>query len=90
VACHNRPALLADPVDAEQDRRAEGDDVGRRGAVLHAGAGDPVAQAQDPGLQMRLLVLGVVVLGVLLEIAPFARGLDALGERAPGRALELA
>ena len=46
-------------------------------------------QAQDLRLQVRLGVLGVVVLGVLLEVAPRARGLDPLGHLAAALALEL-
>ena len=37
---------------------------------------------------MGLLVLGVVVLAVLLQIAPFARRLDASGDVAPPLTLE--
>ena len=47
-----------------------------------------LAQARDLRLQVRLLVLGVVVLAVLLQIAPFARRLDPLGDLAPAVALE--
>ena len=48
-----------------------------------------LADAEDLRLQVRLVVLGVVVLGVLLEIAPLARGLDALGDLPPGDGLQL-
>src|SRR5665213_4420795 len=50
--------------------------------------GDLLAQTRDLGLEVRLLVLGVVVLAVLLQIAPFARGLDPFGDVTAPRALE--
>ena len=52
------------------------------------GQRDAFAQARDLRLQVGLLVLGVVVLAVLLEVPPFARGLDALGDLTPPLALK--
>ena len=57
--------------------------------LAHLGGEQLLADAQDLRLQVRLVVLGVVVLGVLLEVAPLARGLDALGDLAAGDGLEL-
>src|ERR671911_419258 len=48
-----------------------------------------LAQLEDARLEHRLALLGVVVLGVLLEVAPLAGGPDALGDLAPAVALEL-
>jgi len=46
-------------------------------------------QALDPGLEMGLVLLGDVVVGVLLQIAELAGGLDPFRHRRAGRALEL-
>jgi leucyl aminopeptidase (aminopeptidase T) len=58
-------------------RRAEGDDVALRRRLDHARVAQALGQAGDLGLQVRLVLLGDVVLGVLLEIAELACGLDA-------------
>ena len=49
----------------------------------------PLAQALDPGLEVRLVLLGDVVLGVLLEVALLAGGLDPRRHRLPPRPFEL-
>ena len=52
----------------------------------------PLLELSDPLLEQRLLVLGVVVLGVLHDVAELARLLDPLGNLAPlrgGQVLEL-
>ncbi len=51
--------------------------------------GDLLAQPRDLRLEVGLLVLGVVVLAVLLQIAPLARGLDPLGDLPAPLPLEL-
>ena len=51
--------------------------------LLHLGVEELVAQREDARLEQRLGVLGVVVLGVLLQVTPLARGLDALGDLLP-------
>ena len=61
---------------------------GGGGAVLHVRAQQLLPQRGDARLEVRLLVLGVVVLGVLLEVAPLARGLDAVGDLASALRLE--
>ena len=45
-------------------------------------AAQPLLELGDPLLEQRLLVLGVVVLGVLGDVAELARFLDALGDLA--------
>src|SRR3954451_8059143 len=73
---------------AHSDSGAECDDVGRWSRLLHVGAHELVAEGEDLGLEERLGVLGVVVLGVLLEVAELAGGLDALGDFAAAFAFE--
>ena len=46
-------------------------------------AAQPLLELGDPLLEQRLLVLGVVVLGVLGDVAELARLLDPLGDLAP-------
>jgi hypothetical protein len=59
------------------DDRAELDLVGaERLLVDHGGAAQPLFELGDPALQQRLFVLGVVVLGVLGDVAELARFLD--------------
>ena len=73
--------------------RADLHDVG--GEVLgldHRRHAQLLLQLRDPALEHRLLVLGVVVLGVLGDVAELARLLDALGDLAAlrrGEQLEL-
>ena len=43
-------------------------------------AAEPLLELRDPLLEHGLLVLGVVVLGVLGDVAELARLLDALGD----------
>ena len=60
--------------------------------VDHRGAAQPLLELGDPLLEHRLLVLGVVVLGVLRDVAELARLLDPLGDLAAlvgGQVLEL-
>ena len=84
------PGVLHAVLVAHHHGGAEADRPQRPGASSTMTAvGDLLAQPRDLRLQMRLLVLGVVVLAVLLQIAPFASGLDALGDLAPALALEL-
>jgi hypothetical protein len=45
----------------------------------HPGVLQPVLEQRDAGLEVGLLVLGVVVLGVLRDVAELARDPDALG-----------
>src|SRR3954451_9532725 len=52
-------------------------------------AGQPLAQLEDLRLEERLLVLGVVVLGVLLEVAEVTRDLDPLRDLLAARVLEV-
>jgi hypothetical protein len=66
----------------------QGDLVSAAG-LDHDRAAAQLAQPLDLRLQVRLGVLGVVVLGVLLEVAEVARRLDALRDRAATRGLEL-
>ena len=66
------------------DDRAELDLVGaERLLVDHGGAAQPLFELGDPLLEQRLLVLGVVVLGVLGDVAELARLLDPLRDLAP-------
>ena len=51
--------------------------------VDHGRAPQPLLELRDPLLEHRLLVLGVVVLGVLGDVAELARLLDPLGDLAP-------
>ena len=51
--------------------------------VDHGGAAQPLFELGDPPLEQRLLVLGVVVLGVLGDVAELARLLDPLRDLAP-------
>ena len=50
--------------------------------VDHGRAAQPLLELGDPLLEQRLLVLGVVVLGVLRDVAELARLLDPLGDLA--------
>src|SRR3954451_6719204 len=52
-------------------------------------AGQPLTQLEDLRLEERLLVLGVVVFGVLLEVAEVTRGLDPLRDLLAARVLEV-
>ena len=75
---------------ADHHGRAEAHHAAGRAALLHDHrARDLLAQPRDLRLQVRLFVLGVVVLAVLLQIAPLARGFDPLGDLAAALALEL-
>src|SRR3954447_2062226 len=73
------------------DDRAEDDLVGAdRLLVDHLGAAQFLLQLGDPSLEQRLFVLGVVVFGVLGDVAEFARLLDPGRDLAPfGRREEL-
>ena len=62
--------------------------VVRRG-LDHDRVAQPLPQALDPRLEVRLVVLGDVVLGVLLEVAELARREEAFAHRAPPVGLEL-
>ena len=80
------PRLLVFDVDDG----AEGDLVGAdRLLVDHGGAAQPLFELRDPALEQRLLVLGVVVLGVLGDVAEVARLLDPRGHLAPFHGREM-
>ena len=64
------------------------DDVGMSPCLDHRVA-DLVAQPSDPRLEVRLVLLGGVILAVLLEVAPLACGLDPRRDGAAALALEL-
>src|SRR5207253_7599205 len=71
----------------------EGDHSGAPGAALRSlldddSRRDLLAQAPDLRLQVRLVVLRRVVLGVLAQVAPFARRADLLGDLAAAVVLE--
>ena len=67
---------------------AEGE--GRRRIRLgHDRIRESLAQALDPRLEVRLVVLGDVVLGVLLQVSELARGLDPRRHLRARRPLEL-
>ena len=66
------------------DGHAHADDVGVHVLVVdHAGAAELVLEVADLLLEHGLLVLGVVVLGVLGDVAELASLLDPLGHLAP-------
>jgi len=90
VRADDPPGLLDAVLVPYEHRRAEADQPagGLRRLLDDHGGGDLLAQAGDLRLQVRLLVLGVVILAVLLQIAPLACGLDPLGHLAPAVALE--
>ena len=71
--------LLVLDVDPDADRDHVGVDVL---LVDHGGAAHPLLELGDPLLEQRLLVLGVVVLGVLHDVAELASLLDPLGNLA--------
>jgi hypothetical protein len=56
---------------------AEGDDPGARLRLDDRRAAQPLTQPQDPRLQVRLVVLGDVVVRVLLEVTELACRVDA-------------
>src|SRR4051794_36329541 len=81
--------LLAGLVVAQLHLRAEGG-LASGGLFLDDNrAREPLAKLQDLRLEERLLVLGVVVLGVLLEVAEVARDLDPLRDVLAPRSLQL-
>src|SRR5204862_1305752 len=84
-----RAALLVLDVDDRADADGVGGDVVR---VDDLGGAQTLLQLHDALLEHRLLVLGVVVLGVLRDVAELASLLDALGHVAApvaGQLLEL-
>ena len=65
------------PIGDSLNHGAEADLVGaERLLVDHGGAAQFFFQLRDPALEQRLFVLGVVVFGVLGDVAEFARLLD--------------
>ncbi len=52
------------------------------GGVDHGRGSEPVLELSDPRLDHRLLVLGVVVFGVLADVAELPRFLDPRGDLA--------
>ena len=79
---------LAAGLVLDLDGRPEAHDVAA-GHLDHPRVHQPVAQLDDLRLKARLRVLGLVVLGVLLEVAEPARGLDLLGDGRARRPLEV-
>ena len=82
--------LLVLDVDADADADRLGVDLL---LVDDRRAAQPLLELGDPLLEQGLLVLGVVVLGVLRDVAELARLLDPLGDLATldgGQVLELA
>ena len=69
--------------------RPEAERAGARVRLHDDGAAQALAQAQDLRLEMSLVLLGDVVLGVLLQVAERARGLDAARHLLAARGLEL-
>ena len=70
--------------------RAHADDVGLELARIdHRGGAQLVLQRGDAGLEHRLLVLGVVVLGVLRDVPELPRLLDAIRNLAALVALQV-
>ena len=69
---------------AQANVRADRDDVGRDLPLLdHARIAQLLLEPGDPVLEQHLVVLGVVVLGVLRDVAELAGNADALGDFAP-------
>ena len=69
---------------------AEGEGVGLGGVDLdHDRVVQPLLQALDPRLHVRLVLFGDVILGVLLEVALLARDLDPRRHLLPRRPFEL-
>src|SRR3954470_932064 len=68
-------------LDVDQGAHAH-DVVVELGGVDHRGRAQLVLERGDPRLEHRLLVLGVVVLGVLRDVPELAGLLDALGDLA--------
>src|SRR3954468_15787473 len=82
--------LLLALVVLDVDLRADAHEVGARLAgVEQAGAAQALLELRDARLEHGLLVLGVVVLGVLRDVAELAGFLDALGDLAALRGLEV-
>src|SRR3954470_21536904 len=82
--------LLLALVVLDVDLRADAHDVGAELAgVEYAGAAQALLELRDARLEHGLLVLGVVVLGVLRDVAELAGLLDALGDFAPLGALQV-
>ena len=73
----NGVSLLIDPMSYQYLVGAE------IGLVDHRRRAEFLLQRRDPRLEHRLLVLGVVVLGVLRDVAELARLLDPGGDLAP-------
>src|SRR5690349_7769395 len=79
---HDRERLLlAGGLVHEGHRRAKVHDVAPGRRLHHARAAQPREQPLDARLEVRLVLLGRVVLGVLGQIAVLARAQDALGDR---------
>src|SRR5919108_226861 len=69
---------------AQAHQRADRDDVGLDLALLeHPCVPEPLLELRDPLLEQRLLVLRVVVFGVLVDVAEFARLTDSVGNLTP-------
>ena len=84
------PSVLAAVLGAYAHRPTEADHPARGGGFLDDDRrGDLLAHARNLRLQVRLLVLGVVVLAVLLQVPPLARGFDPLRDLSAALSLEL-
>ena len=84
-----RVQALVSPLDSSSDlgRAAEGEGVARRCVDLdHDRVPQPFLEPLDPRLQVRLVLFGDVILGVLLEVALLAGDFDPRRHRsaAPG------
>src|SRR5690349_14291374 len=80
--------LLAGGLVHEGHRRAEVHDVAPGRRLHHTRAAQPREQPLDARLEVRLVLLGRVVLGVLGQIAVLARTQDAFSDRLTLRALQ--
>ena len=78
----DRERLLA-VLALDRDGRADLDVVGRVVLVDDRGVLDQRLERLDPALDERLLVLGVLVLGVLGEVAVFLGVVDPRGDLGP-------
>src|SRR3990172_13379375 len=88
---HNRVLDLAPrPNVLQPNGRADRDGVGVAGVVVdHSGAAQHLLDLQNPALDERLIVFGVVIFGVFREVAELLGLLDALGDLFPTGALEV-
>src|SRR3954454_3419899 len=87
---HQRPDVRLAALNVLDVRGpAECEDARARIRLHHHRLAEPFAESLDSCLEMRLVVLGEVVLGVLLQVAELTRGLDPLRHLTTPRLLEL-